>query len=581
MDPPKPRQAMLRTLYEPRDSSGVRPILDAGALVLYFQAPGTVTGEDILELHVHGGNAVVKAVLAAVPKALLLEAGSPTIRYAEPGEFTRRAFYNNRLDLTQVEALGDTLSAETEQQRRLAIRGTANTAGNLYEEYRQKLLAARGELEALIDFSEDQHFDETPAKLCASVARQVSRLKRQVQANFESASRGELLRSGINVALIGLPNAGKSSLLNRIVGREAAIVNEQEGTTRDVIDVSVDIGGYLCRFGDLAGLRNLPVQPALGDHNVRQEPLYRIEEEGMRRAQERALDADVIIVLLFVQGGTRITRESAFENVKIGSEVEKLLANLDPQTQRIMCVLNKADCFDNADTVGAVCAHFSKHPALQPLLATSGLSVIPISCMKSNGGHLYPSDAHGTNNLLTSLVQLFARMTAAVVSEGSGLGAKDSIWAESLGATERQGLLFKQCLEHLSSFLQRTQSLDDPNASIDNEGEVDVVLAAESLRAAADCLAKITGKGEAGDVEEVLGVVFEKYAENTMQTSTYKLTWQQILCWQMRVNICSTRATRTHDCEYQKWDGRGRSQSKGIGLVEWWLSHRDPIRIPK
>jgi len=564
-NPPNLRQATLRTLHEPRGSSGASPILDAGALVLYFQAPETVTGEDILELHVHGGNAVVKAVLAAIPKALLLEAGSPTIRYAEPGEFTRRAFYNNRLDLTQVEALGDTLSAETEQQRRLAIRGTANTAGNLYEEYRQKLLAARGELEALIDFSEDQHFDETPAKLCASVARQVSRLKRQVQANFESASRGELLRSGINVALIGLPNAGKSSLLNRIVGREAAIVNEQEGTTRDVIDVSVDIGGYLCRFGDLAGLRNLPVQPALGDHNVRQEPLYRIEEEGMRRAQERALDADVIIVLLFVQEGTRITRESAFENVKIGSEVEKLLAKLDPQTQRVVCVLNKADCFDSTNTVGAVCAHFSKHPTLQPLLATSELSVIPISGKQAHDTHQESSDVHGTNNLLTNLVQLFGRMTAAVAPEGSGLVAKDSIWAESLGATERQRLLLKQCLEHLNSFLRQTRSLDDPNPSIGNEGEVDVVLAAESLRAAANCFAKITGKGEAGDVEEVLGVVFEKYTENTTQALTYKLTWQQVLCWQMRVKICPTHAIRAHDCEHQGCDGTGSLQRKGMG----------------
>ena len=294
--PPKPRYATLRTLFDPSVSLSDdqdEHILDSSALIFYFPAPDTATGEDILELHIHGGTAVVKAVLAAVPKTIPKNARQ-IIRYAEPGEFARRAFYNNRLDLLQVEALSDTLAADTEQQRRLAVRGSSNVLAERYEAWRQKLLNARGELEALIDFSEDQHFDESPAKLCASVAKQVQQLKLQLQANIENAARGELLRDGINIALIGAPNAGKSSLLNRIAGREAAIVSSEAGTTRDVVDVNVDIGGFYCRFGDLAGLRK---QTQTSDrHQVGE-----IEREGIRRAKERALKADVIVVVLAVE----------------------------------------------------------------------------------------------------------------------------------------------------------------------------------------------------------------------------------------------------------------------------------------
>ena len=265
---PKPRHAILRTLYDPVHQS---QILDANALVLYFPAPQTVTGEDVLELHIHGGNAVVKAVLAAIPRTNIHD-----IRYAEPGEFTRRAFYNGRLDLTEVEALADTLAAETEQQRQMAVKGSSNALGQQYEEWRQKLLYARGELEALIDFSEDQQFDDTPDVLYASVTEQVERLRTLLRTSIDNAFRGELLRNGFSIALVGAPNAGKSSLLNRIVKREASIVSKEAGTTRDVVEIGVDIGGFYCRFGDLAGLRTSPDALA---------PIGEIEIEGMRRAR--------------------------------------------------------------------------------------------------------------------------------------------------------------------------------------------------------------------------------------------------------------------------------------------------------
>jgi tRNA modification GTPase len=251
----------------------VEDILDSNALVFYFPGPNSVTGEDILELHVHGGVAIVKAILEAIPSC---PTTARKIRYAEPGEFTRRAFLNGRLDLTQAEALGNALDAVTEQQRRLSLRGAAGRLARQYEDWRALLLHARGELEALIDFSEDQHFDESPAMLAASVATQVQALRQRIRVYVENATRGELLRNGISVALLGRPNAGKSSLLNLIVGREAAIVSREAGTTRDVVEVSVDLGGYLCRFSDTAGLRSAAAtQPV---------PIGFVEQEGIARA---------------------------------------------------------------------------------------------------------------------------------------------------------------------------------------------------------------------------------------------------------------------------------------------------------
>ena len=500
---PKPRYATLRTLFEPSvtlTDIQDREVLDSDALVFYFPAPHTATGEDILELHVHGGTAVVKAVLSAIPKTVQKDALS-TIRYAEPGEFTRRAFYNNRLDLVQVEALGDTLAAETEQQRRLAVRGSTTVLAERYEEWRQKLLYARGELEALIDFSEDQHFDETPAKLCTSVLKQVSQLRSQLRANIESASRGELLRNGIDIALIGAPNAGKSSLLNRIVDREAAIVSSEAGTTRDVVDVNVDIGGFYCRFGDLAGLRN---QTQI----LEWQQIGEIEKEGIRRAKERALRADVVIIVLAPE---LVTSSANWEiSVSIDSEVQKLLKLIHLNSQKVVCVLNKADLFASRGDLSATLSKLRRHRALGD--DVSETPIFAVSCTNARESNIdNESDSSGIQSLLDGLTRIFRRMTAAVVPREHDGTATDSAWAESLGATERQRLLLQQCLQHLETFVAEVQcNVHFADAAARQEDDIDVVLAAESLRSAADCLAKITGRGESGDVEEVLGVVFEK-----------------------------------------------------------------------
>ena len=530
---PKPRHATIRTLYQPHQSEEESQILDANALILYFPAPKTVTGEDVLELHIHGGSAIVKAVLAAIPTCICVDEtdhSTQDARYAEPGEFTRRAFYNERLDLAQVEALGDTLAAETEQQRRLAIRGSTSQATEWYEDWRQSLQGIQGEMEALIDFSEDQDLgcEDSSVDFLGIVAAQVRELKGQMTAIIDGAARGELLRNGINVALVGAPNAGKSSLLNRIVRREAAIVSEQAGTTRDVVDVSVDIGGYLCRFGDLAGLRR--------KHEEMGTDLNRIEEEGIRRARQRALQADVVIVFLSVRedptvSNAGVQKPLTADDVYLGAEVEATLKQLDRESQKVVCVLNKADLFANTATVEEACLRFGQHPALQDFLLKSKTPIIPLSCktMDKSSAKSAADPESSVEDLLESLTELFGAMTEAVsLLDPLSVGS----WAESLGASARQSTMLKQCVQQLDDFLTQIDDAlgeendDDTNTStekpmenqVEEQGNgkvprkgLDVVLATESLREAAACLAKITGKGDAGDVEEILGVVFEKF----------------------------------------------------------------------
>ncbi|KAH8726051.1 GTP-binding protein TrmE N-terminus-domain-containing protein [Phaeosphaeriaceae sp. PMI808] len=494
---PKPRYATLRKLYMPHAIPSPSTLLDSGALVLYFPAPNTVTGEDVLELHVHGGPAIVRAVLAAIPQCATpavstLPGAIPRIRYAERGEFTRRAFNNNRMDLPQIEALGETLSASTEKQRKLSVRSTTSSLAVRYEDWRMLLLAARGELEALIDFSEDQHFDESPAVLCASVAKQIHSLRAQMEAHIANALRGELLRNGISVALLGAPNAGKSSLLNRIIGRNAAIVSQEAGTTRDVVEVSVDLDGWLVRLGDMAGLRRAGLVGA--------EVVGAVEQEGIKRAKQRALESDLLIV---VQDATT---EMDPEVVETARECVDLGIN-------VVVAINK---IDQLGRVGIEKDTWAKR--VHSTLGVSPDRISFISCKAtestaSTAAATVPSVSKDPGNIqsfLTHLLETFQRMTAALVPESD---PNPGLWEESLGATERQRLLLSECLGHLEDFLTTVvtshAAISQPSAIQD--GEVDIVVAAESLRAAAETLARVTGRGEGGDVEEVLGVVFEKF----------------------------------------------------------------------
>lgn len=263
---PAPRRASLRALADPESGE----ILDRG-LVLWFPGPRSYTGEDLAELHLHGGRGVVGATLAAVGRL-------PGLRAAEPGEFTRRAFLNGKIDLTAAEGLADLIAADTEAQRRQALRQLDGELGRLYDDWRQRLLRALARLEASIDFPEEG----LPEGLRREVDHDILGVEQGITQHIDDKRRGERLRDGVSVALLGAPNAGKSSLLNLLARRDAAIVSTIAGTTRDVIEIHLDLGGYPVVLADTAGLR------AAGDE---------IEVEGVRRALKRAAAADLKVAL--------------------------------------------------------------------------------------------------------------------------------------------------------------------------------------------------------------------------------------------------------------------------------------------
>ncbi|MDA5192388.1 tRNA uridine-5-carboxymethylaminomethyl(34) synthesis GTPase MnmE [Govanella unica] len=264
---PPARAARLRWLKDPETADR----LDQ-ALVLWFPGPGSFTGEDVVELQIHGGAAVSAAVARALGKL-------PGLRPAEAGEYARRAFANDRLDLTSAEGLGDLINAETEGQRRQALRQMDGAMERIYEGWRTQLIEALAMTEAAIDFADEDLPDDVGlrarpvvAELCAAMERELTR-----------APVGERLRDGLTVAILGAPNAGKSSLLNALARREAAIVSDRAGTTRDVIEVHLDLHGLPMTLLDTAGLHD-----TVDD----------IELEGIRRARARALTADFRILLL-------------------------------------------------------------------------------------------------------------------------------------------------------------------------------------------------------------------------------------------------------------------------------------------
>lgn len=267
---PAPREAALRRLRHPE--TGVE--LDQG-MVLLFPAPRSFTGEDVVELHLHGGRAVVRAVLDAL-------ASGDGLRPAEPGEFTRRAFEHGKLDLTAAEGLADLVNAETEAQRRQALRQLRGELGALYERWRQDLMRALAHIEAHIDFPEEG----LPPTLAEQTKATVAAVSAEIVGHLQDKRRGERLRDGISVAILGPPNVGKSSLLNALAGRPAAIVAATAGTTRDVIEVQLDLGGYPVTVADTAGLRDADDE---------------IESEGVRRARAVAGNADIKILMIDVQ----------------------------------------------------------------------------------------------------------------------------------------------------------------------------------------------------------------------------------------------------------------------------------------
>ena len=272
-----PRRARLTRL---RDAAGVE--IDRG-LVLAFPAPASFTGEDVAEFHVHGGPAVIEGLFAA-----LTEAGA---RPAEPGEFTRRAYQHGKLDLVQAEALADLIDAETTAQRRQALAQLDGELSAVYEDWRARLIDMLALLEAEIDFPDEA---DAPDAVADRLRPGLQALTAAMAAHLDDSARGERVREGFAIILIGAPNVGKSSLLNRMAGRPAAIVSDIPGTTRDMIEVRLNLGGYLVTVIDTAGLRDT-TETAEGAIAAAAAASDAVEREGMRRARARAATADLRI----------------------------------------------------------------------------------------------------------------------------------------------------------------------------------------------------------------------------------------------------------------------------------------------
>ncbi|HUO22843.1 MAG TPA: tRNA uridine-5-carboxymethylaminomethyl(34) synthesis GTPase MnmE [Caulobacteraceae bacterium] len=288
---PEPRRASVRRLRRGAET------LDE-AMVLWLPGPASFTGEDSAELHLHGGRASVEAVSAA-----LVELG---LRLAEPGEFARRAFQNGRLDLTQAEAIADLVDAETDSQRRQALGQLDGELSARYQAWRERLIGALARLEAAVDFPDE----DLPDALEAEVGGRIAALVHDLEAALADDGRGQRVREGYRIALVGAPNAGKSSLLNRLAGREAAIVTDRPGTTRDVIELPAVIEGFKVLYADMAGIRETD------------DP---IEQEGVRRARAWADAADLRLWVVDASGP------------KAGFDAAELLRAGD------ILVLNKSD----------------------------------------------------------------------------------------------------------------------------------------------------------------------------------------------------------------------------------------------
>lgn len=469
---PEARRASLRYLYCPQ----TKDVLDH-ALVLWFPGPRSFTGEDIVELHCHGGRAVILGVFGALEhlddtvttsqKKSTDGGGGDSrrggIRPADRGEFTRRAFDNGRMDLTEVEGLSDLLAADTSEQRKQAIRQMDGYLRQFFERWREELLTCLAHTEAVIDFGDDDREDDVNDGAMYSLLPRVKVLREELLSHLQDGRRGELVRDGVKIALAGPPNAGKSSLMNALARRPAAIVSPIAGTTRDVVEVRMDLGGIPCIISDTAGLR--------ADSN---DP---IEQEGMRRARGAFKEAQVKVFVGDASDQQSMQEAESMLTTLLQELNEEQADDVDSAYDgddgpgagsgyRVLTVLNKADVEGVSASPKVTSAIFSGDPSVGSYV---------ISCKTGAG-----------------ISELEAAVSAAIRSlleSGGGTGAGEGV----LITRERHRRHLKQCIEHLDTFLSSRLPMD---------------AAAEELRLAMLELGKVTGRV---DVEELLDVIFRDF----------------------------------------------------------------------
>ena len=407
---PEPRKAALARVRDPASGE----IIDE-ALALWFPAPHSETGEDVAELQLHGGQAVIAGVLDALA---MIEGCRP----AEAGEFTRRAFENGRLDLTAVEGLADLIAAETQAQRRLAFRQLKGLIGDRAEAWRRRLIEALALVEARIDFSDEA---DVPEDLLGPALHAAQQLRDEIAGVLADGRRGERLRDGLVVAIAGPPNAGKSTLLNRLARREAAIVSPYAGTTRDVIEVHLDLDGYPVTLLDTAGIRDSA------------EP---VEQEGVRRARERAAAADLVLWVIDPSAGG-------------------LAANGYPENladAEIWLVRNKIDLAGSSSCANATESDNSECKFTLSISALTGIGMDALTAALSAYAKTY-----------------FAATESAVITRARHRHALE----ETVAALDRA--------------LARDHSTDEE-------------LIAEELRSAATTLGRLTGRVDVEDILDVI-----------------------------------------------------------------------------
>lgn len=437
------------------------------AVVLYFEGPKSYTGEDILELQLHGGNAIVKSVLNALMKLHSPDHGI-WIRYAEPGEFSRRAFQNGVLDLTQVEGIRDAIDAETETQRKASMTSASGRTKLLYDEWRQQIVDTMALLTALIDFSEDSDITSA-AELFRQSHAKVEKLLAEINSFYAQIKRSELLVSGIRLDFLGPPNAGKSFLLNRLAEREAAIVSDVPGTTRDVLELAMDISGFKVVLGDTAGLRPLSSKLMVKDQPNSND---QIELEGMKRAKLRFRNSDIVLCILpLSERSSQFASDHSMATEFIPPDVVSEINELKELGKRVLVVLNKQDLVSSTPSAVAGIAEAYCEALNIPITDS-----VVISCLTEQG----------MATLVEKLVSNFHSMTNDLSSTGYPIGSSQRV----------KDILQNEVVTGLEGFLQI-------------EDEADVVIAMEELRYSVEGIGRITGQGVG--VEEILGVVFSNF----------------------------------------------------------------------
>lgn len=432
---PEHRVAKVRKLYSVQDS-----ILLDEALTLFFKLPRTYTGLDLLELHLHGGTAIIKAVLKSIRNLHDPERGK-IIRQAEHGEFSHQAFVNGKYDLTALEGIGDMINAETELQRIASLASMSGQTKDLFVKWRQDILENVANLTTLIDFGEDHDLSEIDS-LFHDVGASISKLEADIRAYLKNVKSSQVLLNGIQLTLLGPPNAGKSSILNTLSNKDAAIVSDIAGTTRDVLDIPLDIGGYKVVLGDTAGIRLLTEAD-------------QIEQEGIKRAKEKSLFSDLILVVLDPTNNQH--NDAIFDHI---------LDLVNNYHKDVIMILNKEDLF--LEEKNGIVARYAE------LLNIPRNLIYVVSC----------SSGYGIDTLRNELIEKFKTITH--------FGSQDA----AIVSSRVQDILEFDVLSGFEEFHYWKE-------------QGDVVLATEGLRQSIEGIGKITG--EAIGVEEILGVVFSNF----------------------------------------------------------------------